>query len=112
MELFGEEARTDRRVLALAERVRYRVDDTLPFPETYGGRITIVLRDGRVREADELTNRGHPDRRLTDDEVTAKFTGNARRRLDAGSVRKIADTVWRLDEVDSIDELTSLAQVS
>ena len=112
LELFGDEARTDRRVLALAERVHYRVDDTLPFPETFGGRITIVLRDGRVREADELVNRGHPDRPLTDDEVVAKFSANARRRLDAGAVQKVADTVWRLEELDSLDELAALVQVS
>jgi 2-methylcitrate dehydratase PrpD len=111
-DLFGEEARSDRRVLALAERVHHRADDTLPFPATYGGRITIQLRDGRVREADELVNRGHPDRPLADDEVVAKFSANARRRLDAGAVQKVVDTVWRLEELDSVEELTGLVQVS
>ena len=111
-ELFGEEARSDRRVLALAERVHHRADDTLPFPQTYGGRITIVLRDGRVREAEELINRGHPDRPLTDDEVAAKFASNARKRIDAGAVQKVIDTVWRLEELDSVDELVGLVQVS
>lgn len=111
-ELFGEEARSDRRVLALAERVRHHADETLPFPETYGGRVTIILRDGRVREAAELINRGHPDRPLTDDEVAAKFASNARRRLDAGAVQKVIDTVRRLEELDSVDELVGLVQVS
>lgn len=111
-DLFGEDARSDKRVLALAERVYHRPDDTLPFPQTFGGRITIVLRDGPVREADELVNRGHPDRPLTDDEVVAKFSANARKRLDAGAVEKVADTVWRLEELDSIEELAGLVQVS
>ena len=111
-ELFGEDARSDKRVLALAERVRHVADDSLPFPKTYGGRITIVLRDGRVREADELVNRGHPDRPLTDEEVAAKFSANARRRLDSGAVEKVVDTVWRLEELDSVVELAGLVQVS
>ena len=112
LDLFGEEARSDKRVLALAERVYHRRDDTLPFPKTFGGRIMIQLRDGRVREAEELVNRGHPDRPLTDDEVIAKFSSNARRRLDNGAVEKVADTVWRLDELDSVEELAALVQVS
>ena len=109
LDYFGEEARADKRVLALAERVRHVVDDSLP---TFGGRVTIALRDGRVREADEPINRGHPDRPLSDDEVTAKFVANARRRLDNGAVEKVADVVWRLEEIDSVSELASLAQVS
>jgi hypothetical protein len=65
-----------------------------------------------VREAEELVVRGHPDRPLSDEEVTAKFLANARRRLDNGAAQKAADVVWRLDEVDSISELASLVQVS
>src|SRR5206468_4249535 len=112
LDLFGEEARGDRRVLALAERVHHVVDDSLPFPATYGGRVTIVLRDGRVREIEELVNRGHPDRPLSDDEVVAKFVANARRRLDNGAVQKVIDCVWSLEDVDSVEELASLVQVS
>lgn len=112
LDLFGEEARSDKRVLSLAERVRHVIDDTLPFPQTFGGRVTIMLRDGRVREIEELVNRGHPDRPLTDDEVTAKFTANARRRLDNGAVAKLADGVWGLEKTDSVEELASLVQVS
>jgi 2-methylcitrate dehydratase PrpD len=109
LDRFGEEARSDKRVLSLAERVRHVVDDSLP---TFGGRVTVQLRDGRVREAEELVVRGHPDRPLTDEEVTAKFIANARRRLDNGAVEKTADVVWRLDQIDSIEELSSLVHVS
>lgn len=111
-DLFGEEARSDRRVLALAKRVHHVIDDTLPFPATYGGRVTIVLRDGRVREIEELVNRGHPDRPLSDEEVVAKFVANARRRLDNGAAQKVVDCVWSLEEVDSVEELAGLVQVS
>jgi 2-methylcitrate dehydratase PrpD len=112
LDLFGEDAREDRRVLALAERVHYVVDDSLPFPKTFGGRVTIALRDGRVREVEELVQRGHPDRPLSDEDVVAKFVANARRRLDNGAVQKVVDCIWDLENVDSVDELASLVQVS
>jgi 2-methylcitrate dehydratase PrpD len=111
LDLFGAEALADRRVLALAERVRSVPDPTLPFPGAYPGRVRVVLRDGRVREAEEPINRGHPDRPLSDDEVEEKFARNARRRLDPGSVAKVAWVVRRLEQAGSMEELAALLQV-
>ena len=108
LELFGEDARSDKRVLSLAERVQHIADDSIP---TFGGRVSIRLRDGRTRDADELINRGHPDRPLSDEDLTAKFVANARRRLDNGSSQKAADVLWHMDEVDSMSDLVSLLQV-
>jgi 2-methylcitrate dehydratase PrpD len=88
LELFGEDARTDRRVLTLAERIHYETDPTLPFPKTFGGRMKIVTRGGRVLELDETVNRGHPDRPLTEQELTDKFTRNARMRLEPRAARR------------------------
>jgi 2-methylcitrate dehydratase PrpD len=110
LDLFDEDARTDRRVLSLAERVRAVADPALPFPETYGGRMTVLLRDGRERHVTELVNRGHPDRPLSDDEVRTKFFSNARRRLDEAAAEKLADAIAHLDELDSMREITALFQ--
>jgi 2-methylcitrate dehydratase PrpD len=109
---FGEEALNDRRVITLAQRVFAEADPTLDFPAAFGGRVRIVLRDGRIREASEAINRGHPDRPLSEEELRAKFVANARKRLDNGAVAKLAETTMRLDELDSVEELTALAQVS
>src|SRR5438309_47194 len=73
LEYFGEDARADRRVLTLAERVHHEPDTTLPFPKTYGGRLRVNTRGGRTIEVEELVNRGHPDRPLSDEELAAKF---------------------------------------
>ncbi|MCA1834250.1 MAG: MmgE/PrpD family protein [Actinomycetota bacterium] len=110
IELFDDEARSDRRVLALAERVRAVADASLPFPQTYGGRMTVLLRDGRERHIEELVNRGHPDRPLRNSEVRAKFFANARRRLDDSAADKLMDAIDHLDELDSIHEIAALAQ--
>jgi 2-methylcitrate dehydratase PrpD len=110
LELFDDEARADSRVLALAERVRYTVDGTLPFPATYGGRITLVRRDGREIHVEELVNRGHPDRPLSDEEVRAKFLANARHRLDDPTAEKLAASIDQLEEMESVDEIVELTQ--
>src|SRR5260221_550781 len=48
LEFFGDDARSDRRVLTLAERVHHQPDPTLPFPKTYGGRMKVNTRGGRT----------------------------------------------------------------
>jgi 2-methylcitrate dehydratase PrpD len=112
LELFGEEARADRRILTLAERVRYEPDESLPFPRTYGGRMVITTRAGRTIELEELVNRGHPERPLSEAELVEKFLANATRRLDSGTAEKLVETAMRLDELDSVAELAGLAQLA
>lgn len=102
-EMFGEDARTDRRVLALAERVGFEQDDSL---HTAGGRVRIMLRDGRTRDAAHDA----PGRELSDEDLRAKFTANARRRLDQPTTAKLAAEILRLDTLDGVDELMALTQ--
>lgn len=104
-EMFSEDARTDRRVLSLAERIDAEGSDALGAT---GGRVRVMLRDGRTRDATEHVCRGAPGRELSDEELRAKFTANARRRLDQASIAKLAVQVMRLEELDEIDELIAL----
>lgn len=106
LDLFGDEARTDRRVLALAERIRHIPDPTLPFPHAFGGRMTIVTRTGREIEVEELLNRGHPDRPLPDDAVDAKFMRCARPRLDIRAARR---ALYLFSSLESSERITDLA---
>lgn len=111
LELFGVDARADRRILSLAERVRFETDASLPYPDSYGGRIVVALRDGRSRESVEMINRGHPDRPLSDDEIAVKFFGNARKRIESAAASKLAGAVARLEDLDDLDEVVALAQM-
>lgn len=106
-EMFSEDARTDRRVLALAARVACEEDAALPAA---GGRVRIMLRDGRSRETGEEQTRGSPGRELSDEDLRAKFTANARRRLDQPSTAKLATLVMRIETLDAIDDVIALAQ--
>ena len=101
LDLFGEDARNDRRVLTLAERIRHEPDATLPFPATYGGRLRVHTRGGRTIDIDELVNRGHPDRPLGDDEVADKFLRNARARLDLRGARRALTALQDLEQHDA-----------
>src|SRR5213593_4005471 len=66
---FTEESIRDPRLLALADRVRFSVDTTSRYPETFPGWVKIRLKDGGVMEAREESQRGGPDRPIGDDEV-------------------------------------------
>lgn len=107
LDLFGDDARADRRVLTLAERIRHRADPTLPFPATLGGRLTIHTRGGRTLELDEPINRGHPDRPLLDDELNEKFLRNVKPRRDPRSARKLLTTLQDIDSLAQIETLTA-----
>lgn len=105
LEMFGDEARTDRRVLTLAERVHHFPDPSLRFPASFGGRLIVHTRAGRTIEIEHLVNRGHPDLPLSDDEVRDKFLRNARARLDARAARRALKDLAALPSVDSVEDL-------
>jgi 2-methylcitrate dehydratase PrpD len=110
LEYFGEDARNDRRVLTLAERIHHQPDTALPFPKTYGGRLRVNTRGGRTIEIDELVNRGHPDRPLSDDELSSKFMRNAKMRLDTRAARRALTKLQRLETIEKIESLTGAVQ--
>ncbi|HEX9712797.1 MAG TPA: MmgE/PrpD family protein [Actinomycetota bacterium] len=105
VELFGDEARADRRVLSLAERVVGVPDPTLPFPHAYGGRLTVHTRSGRTLTIDEEINRGHPDRPLSEQELADKFVANVKGRFGVKTARKLLTRLRCLDEVRDVEQL-------
>lgn len=110
LEYFGDDARSDRRVLTLAERIHHQPDPTLPFPKTYGGRIKVNTRGGRTIEVDELVNRGHPDRPLSDEELSSKFLRNARMRLETRAARRALTKLQRIEHIEKIESLMGALQ--
>ncbi|WP_420103872.1 MmgE/PrpD family protein [Bosea sp. (in: a-proteobacteria)] len=72
---FREPARTDEMIRALARRIFVREDPeaTAKLPALRPARVTIMLTDGRVFEAQALTNRGDTEDPYTPAEVRQKF---------------------------------------
>ena len=67
----------DPAVLALAERIRYRINPADEYPRNFSGHLRATLRDGSTREYRQPHMRGGAREPLGDDEVRAKFLDNA-----------------------------------
>jgi 2-methylcitrate dehydratase PrpD len=78
LDAFTDEAVRDPRVLALAAKVRYRIDPQNPYPHNFTGHIRAVLNDGRVVEERQPHLRGGAHEPLTRQDVEEKFALNAR----------------------------------
>jgi 2-methylcitrate dehydratase PrpD len=75
---FSDAAVLDPAVLALAAKVRYRIDPQNPYPSNFTGHIRAVLADGRVVEERQPHMRGGAHEPLTRADIEDKFALNAR----------------------------------
>jgi len=75
---FNDAAVCDPAVLALAAKVRYRIDPQNPYPKNFTGHIRATLRDGAVVEERQPYMRGGAQEPLTRADIEEKFLLNAR----------------------------------
>jgi 2-methylcitrate dehydratase PrpD len=75
---FTADAVKDPDVLALAAKVRYRIDPNNPYPRAFTGHIRAVLNDGSVAEERQPHFRGGANEPLTRQDIEEKFALNAR----------------------------------
>jgi 2-methylcitrate dehydratase PrpD len=99
------EAIADAAILALADRVDYRVDPGSGFPRYYSGEIIVMTTDRRHLRHREHMNRGCGDRPLADAEILAKFHDNAARAIAPQRARVIAEAILGLDKASDIGEV-------
>ena len=78
LDAFADDRINDPRVLALAAKVRYKIDPNNPYPNNYTGHIRAVLRDGTIVEERQPHLRGGAREPLTRRDIEEKFMGNAR----------------------------------
>ena len=75
---FSDDAVRDPAVLALAAKVRYRIDLQNPYPKNFTGHIRATLRDGSVVEERQPHMRGGAHEPLTRADIEDKVLLNAR----------------------------------
>jgi len=75
---FTDEAVKDERVLALAAKVRYRIDPNNPYPDEFTGDVRATLADGSVAEERQPHFRGGAKEPLTRADIFDKFVLNCR----------------------------------
>ena len=74
---FTDAAVSEPAVVALAGKVRYRIDPDNPYPNNFTGHIRATLRDGRVVEERQPHMRGGAHEPLTRKDIEEKFLLNA-----------------------------------
>jgi 2-methylcitrate dehydratase PrpD len=75
---FTDDAVHDKKVQALAAKVRYQIDPENPYPNNYTGHIQVKLRDGSVIEERQPHLRGGAHEPLTKADIQEKFLLNCR----------------------------------
>jgi len=75
---FSDAAVREASVLALAAKVRYRIDPKNPYPKNFTGHIRATLRDGSVVEERQPHMRGGAQEPLTRADIEEKFLLNAK----------------------------------
>ncbi|MEX2036191.1 MAG: MmgE/PrpD family protein [Xanthobacteraceae bacterium] len=75
---FSNAAVKDPAAVALAHKVRYRIDPQNPYPNNFTGHIRASLRDGSVIEERQPHMRGGAHEPLTRRDIEDKFMLNAR----------------------------------
>src|SRR4051812_4732999 len=75
---FSEAAVQEPAVVALAHKVRYRIDPDNPYPNNFTGHIRMTLRDGSVIEERQPHMRGGAHEPLSRKDIEDKFLLNAR----------------------------------
>lgn len=74
---FTSETIADPMLLALAAKVRYRIDPDDPYPDNYVGEIRATLVGGETVTARQSHLRGGHREPISDTELSAKFRANA-----------------------------------
>jgi 2-methylcitrate dehydratase PrpD len=74
---FTDAAVRDPAIVALAGKVRYRIDPQNPYPKNFTGHIRATLRDGTVVEERQPYMRGGAQEPLTRADIQDKFLLNA-----------------------------------
>jgi 2-methylcitrate dehydratase PrpD len=75
---FTDAAVKDPRVLAVAAKIRYRIDPDNPYPDEFTGHIRAALGDGSVVEERQPHFRGGAKEPLTRRDIEDKFALNCR----------------------------------
>ena len=94
---YSAESLKNPEILALARRVRYRVDPNYPGPGRFKGAAKITLKDGRAFEEVEEYNRGSAENPMTYEGLRAKFDDNARGFLSLEQRDRLAGDINRLE---------------
>jgi 2-methylcitrate dehydratase PrpD len=89
----------DPEILALAQKVDYRVDPDTGYPKHFSGEVIVTLTNGQRIAHREQVNLGAADNPVSDDGIVAKFMGNAQLAVSAAHAATLRDMILNIDAV-------------
>jgi len=103
----------DPRLLDLAAKIEVVKDDELDalYDEKWPAIVEVQTNDGRIFSARRDVPKGEPEFPVSDDELKAKFISLATDTIDAAQAETLWQTIFALDKLDSVSELTGLLRV-
>lgn len=127
LEQFTPERIVEKQVYDLSQRVEIEIDPDIDraYPEIYGGKVTIVTRQGQVLARQVDYSRGMPENPMAHDEIERKYMSLASAAVgaataaeilvlangvfDAASMVPLNDALTRARVSDAVPELTPVA---
>ena len=82
------------------------------YPEAVANIVTVRTRDGRMHAERCDYPPGNAKNPLSDSQVEAKFRALAEPHLGAERASRLLDCVWRLEAIESIDDLLSHTEIT
>jgi len=104
---FKDEKFTDPKILDLIDKIEVKIRSDWPYFSNFGG-SEILLNDGTVYEYSMDNPHGHHTDPLSDMELEEKFLDMALDYMDKDQADKIVETIWKLDRLKDVKELTEL----
>jgi len=107
-EQYADAKLRDPNVLSVIDRTTLQSDASLDqhWPEAAVSRVVLRTKDGQSCEATTLYPPGHHKNRVTDELIQQKFTKLTSQVLSKEKQAAIIQTVGRLEELESVKELT------
>lgn len=112
LDAFRDAARLDHVTRALATRISINEDPamTARLPGLRPARVRLTMTDGRVFEAEALTNKGDTEDPYTADEVIAKFLEITAPVIGRPRAAELATAVMSLDSVPALSAILNLGE--
>ncbi|QYN18059.1 MmgE/PrpD family protein [Amycolatopsis sp. DSM 110486] len=102
---FTEDSLADPAIHAVADRVDFADDPESRFPEAYSAAVEVTLRDGRRLFRREHVNRGHAERPLSVEDISAKYAANMALVVDEATAARVRSAVLALGTDDTTTAL-------
>ncbi len=83
----------DPAILALGDKVTYKVDPKSEYPKYFSGEVIITMTDGRELRHREHINRGAADRPIVREDVVVKYLDNAQMAMSRARAEKLQNAL-------------------